>query len=43
MPRKFTLNHLIYALVIILSLIAATLAFISPDGFTRIKNAYQGF
>jgi len=42
MPNRI-INFLIYALVIILSLIAATIAAISPDGFTEIKNAYQQF
>jgi hypothetical protein len=38
-----TVKYLIYALVIILSVIAAILAGISPAGFTDIQNAYQGF
>lgn len=43
MPTKRTIEYFIYAVVIILSLIAAILAAVSPDGFSHIKNAYQQF
>jgi len=43
MPTKQTIEYLIYALAVILSVIAAILAAVSPDGFTNIKNAYQQF
>jgi preprotein translocase subunit SecG len=43
MPRKLTVDHLVYAFVIILCLIVLVLVLVSPPEFTDIKNAYQGF
>jgi hypothetical protein len=43
MPTEQILKYLIYALAIILSMIAAALAAVSPAQFTDIKNAYQQF
>ena len=43
MPPRQTLDYLIYALVILLSVIAVTLAVTSPAEFTDMKNAYQQF
>jgi len=43
MPTKQTVKYLIYALVILLSLIVLTFVVLAPPGFTDIKNAYQQF
>ena len=43
MQRKSLLEYLIYALVVLLSLIILTLASLSPSSFTANKSVYQGF
>lgn len=43
MPPKLTLEHLVYAFVILLCVIVLILGFVSPPEFTQIKNTYQGF
>jgi hypothetical protein len=43
MPRKSPLEYLVYALVIILSLLILGLAIISPPSFIANKSVYQGF
>jgi hypothetical protein len=43
MSPKSLIKFIIYALVIILSLIVLGLLIVSPPGFTNNKSVYQGF
>lgn len=43
MIPKFTIEFLIYALVIILSAIILAMIAVSPPNFTQNKSVYQGF
>jgi hypothetical protein len=43
MQRKPLIELIIYAIVIVLLLIAAALIFVSPPGFIANKSVYQGF
>ena len=43
MQNKFSIDYLIYVLVIILTVIIWILVLNSPSEFTDMKNAYQGF
>jgi len=43
MPSKSAIEYLVYALVIVLSIIVLLLIFVSPPDFAANKSVYQGF
>ena len=43
MPPKPIVKYLVYAMVIVLSVVIVVLILISPHGFMENKSVYQGF